>query len=97
MRQSRFTEEQIFAALKEHAPGTPAIRLRRTAGGWEWGEDTLYRWKHRHGGMEVSEARRLRAYGEQGGELVVEVLTHEEAKRRNSNPMIVTTVVWEGD
>jgi hypothetical protein len=33
MRKSRFTEEQIIAALKEHAAGTPAIRLRRTAGG----------------------------------------------------------------
>jgi hypothetical protein len=33
MRTSRFTEEQIIAALKEHAAGTPAIRLRRTAVG----------------------------------------------------------------
>jgi hypothetical protein len=34
MRKSRFTEEQIVA-LKEHAAGTPAIHLRRTAGGWD--------------------------------------------------------------
>jgi hypothetical protein len=33
MRKSRFTGEQIIAALKEHAAGTPAIRLTRTAVG----------------------------------------------------------------
>jgi putative transposase len=42
MRRSRFTEEQIIAALKEHAAGTPAKEL-----GWRLGVgvETLYRWK----------------------------------------------------
>jgi len=58
MRRSRFTEEQIIAALKEHAAGTPAKELCRRLG---VGGETLYRWKRKYGGMEVSEARRLRA------------------------------------
>jgi len=58
MRKSRFTEEQIIAALKEHAAGTPAQELGRRLG---VGVETLYRWKRKYGGLEVSEARRLRA------------------------------------
>jgi putative transposase len=58
MRKSRFTEEQIITLLKDHAAGTPAKELCRRLG---VGVETLYRWKHKYGGMEVSEARRLRA------------------------------------
>ena len=58
MRKSRFTEEQIIAALKEHAAGTPAKELGQRLG---VGVETLYRWKRKYGTMEVSEARRLRA------------------------------------
>lgn len=57
MKRSRFKEEQIIAALKEHAAGTPAQELGRRLG---VGVETLYRWKRKYGGMEVSEARRLR-------------------------------------
>ena len=58
MKRSRFTEEQIIAALKEHAAGTPAKELCRRLG---VGVETLYRWKRKYGGLEVSEARRLHA------------------------------------
>ncbi len=58
MRRSRFKEEQIITALKEHAGGTPAKELCRRLG---VGVETLYRWKRKYGGMEVSEARRLHA------------------------------------
>ena len=57
-KRSRFTDEQIIAALKEHAAGTPAKELCRRLG---VGVETLYRWKRKYGGLEVSEARRLHA------------------------------------
>ena len=53
MRRSRFTEEQIIVALKEHAAGTPGKELCRRLG---VGVETLYRWKRKYGGLEVSEA-----------------------------------------
>lgn len=58
MKRSRFTDEQIIATLKEHDAGTPAKELCRRLG---VGVETLYRWKRKYGGMEVSEARRLHA------------------------------------
>jgi len=63
MRRSRFTEEQIIAALKEHEvpPGGTGELCRRLGVSTE----TLYRWRRKYGGMEVSEARRLRALEEE--------------------------------
>jgi putative transposase len=58
MKRKRYTEEQIIAILKEHEAGIPAndvIRKHGIANG------TFYRWKSKFGGMEVSEAKRLRA------------------------------------
>jgi len=66
MRKSRFTEEQIVSALKEHAAGAGAGELCRRLG---ISQETLYRWKRKYGGMEVSEARRLRALEEENRRL----------------------------
>jgi putative transposase len=57
MKKSRFTEEQIIAALKEHERGGTAAEICRRLG---VSSHTLYRWKAKYGGMEVSQARRLR-------------------------------------
>jgi putative transposase len=66
MRKSRFTEEQIIAALKEHAAGAGTGELCRRLG---ISQETLYRWRRKYGGMEVREARRLRALEEENRRL----------------------------
>jgi len=66
MRSSRFTQEQIIAALKEHAAGASTKELCRRLG---IADETLYNWKRKYGGMEVSEARRLKALEEENRQL----------------------------
>ena len=63
MKRARFTEEQIIAVLKEHEAGTKTADLARKHG---ISEATIYNWKARFGGMDVSEAKRLKSAG--GGE-----------------------------
>jgi putative transposase len=58
MKRSRFTEEQVIAVLKEHELGVKTAELCRKHG---ISEATFYNWKSKFGGMDVSEARRLKA------------------------------------
>lgn len=58
MPRRRFTEEQIIAILREVDAGRPVLELLRQHG---IARNTLYRWKAKYGGLEVSEARRLHA------------------------------------
>ena len=66
MKQKRFTEEQIIAVLREHEAGAKASDLARKHG---ISEATLYNWKAKYGGMEVSDAKRLKALEEENARL----------------------------
>mgnify|MGYP001826569308 CR=1 FL=1 len=57
MKRKRFTDEQIISILKEHEAGVRVPDLARRHG---VAENSIYRWKSKYGGMEVSEAKRLR-------------------------------------
>ena len=57
MKRKRYTEEQIIGILKEHEAGVSAADLARRHG---VSEQSIYRWKGKYGGMEVSDAKRLK-------------------------------------
>ena len=65
MKRKRYSEEKIISILKEHEAGASVPDISRRHG---IAENTIYRWKSKFGGMEVSEAKRLRE------------LEHENAK-----------------
>jgi putative transposase len=66
MKRSRFTEEQLIGVLKEHELGAKAGDLCRKHG---ISQQTLYNWKSKYAGMNVSEARRLRELETENGKL----------------------------
>jgi len=58
MKRSRFSEEQIIGILKEHQAGLSAAELCRKYG---FSDATFYKWRSKYGGMDVSDAKRLKA------------------------------------
>ncbi len=58
MKKSRFSETQIIGILKEHQAGLSAADLCRKHG---ISDATFYNWRRKYGGMEVADARRLKA------------------------------------
>ena len=66
MKRSRFSEEQIIGILTEHEAGVSVADLCRKHG---VSDASIYKWKARFGGMDVSEAKRLRALEDENGKL----------------------------
>ena len=66
MKKSRFTEAQIVSALKKQEAG---ISTREICRELSVTEATFYNWKAKYGGLEVSEAKRLRALEDENGRL----------------------------
>lgn len=66
MKKSRFSEEQIIGFIKEVEAGMPVVELCRTHG---FSDASFYKWRTRFGGMNISEARRLRELEGENGKL----------------------------
>ena len=66
MKRSRFTEDQIIGVLKEHEAGAKTADLCRKHG---ISEATFFKWKAKFGGMEVSDARKLKALEDENRKL----------------------------
>ena len=87
MKRSRFSEEQIIAVLREQQAGIPVAEVCRKHG---VSEATFYNWRSRYGGMEVSDARRLKSLEEENRKLkkllaesMLDVATLREALGKN--------------
>jgi putative transposase len=66
MKRKRFSEEQIIGILKEHEAGVSVSELCRKHG---VSNASIYKWKARFGGMDVSDAKKLRALEDENAKL----------------------------
>ena len=87
MRKGRFSEEQIIKVLKEHQAGIPIVELCRKHG---ISDATFYTWRTMYGGLEVSDARKLKALEDENRKLkkllaesLLDVATLREALGKN--------------
>ena len=66
MRRSRFSEEQIISMIKEHEAGSPTAEVCRKYG---ISSASFYKYKAKFGGMDVSDARKLKALEDENAKL----------------------------
>lgn len=66
MRKSRYSEEQIIGILREHEAGASVTDLSRRHG---VSQQTIYRWKQKYDGLEISELKRLKALEAENAQL----------------------------
>lgn len=87
MRKSRISDEQIIAILREQEAGRPTAAVCRKHG---ISDATFYKWKSKYGGMEVSDAKRLKALEDENrrlkkllAEQMMDVATLKEMLTKN--------------
>lgn len=87
MRKSRLSDEQIIAILREQEAGRPTAEVCRKHG---ISDATFYKWKSKYGGMEVSDAKRLKALEDENrwlkkllAEQMMDVATLKEMLTKN--------------
>jgi putative transposase len=87
MKRSRFREEQIIGILKEHQAGLSAQELCRKYG---VSDATFYKWRSKYGGMDLSDARKLKALEDENrrlkkllAESMLDAATFKEMLRKN--------------
>jgi putative transposase len=87
MKKSRYSEEQVIAVLKEQQAGIPVGELCRKHG---ISDATFYTWRKKFGGMDVSDARRLKGLEEENRKLkkllaesMLDIATLREALGKN--------------
>jgi len=66
LRKSRYSEEQIILALKQHEAGRTTAEICRKLG---VSEQTFYRWKAKYGGMDVADAKKLKVLEDENRKL----------------------------
>lgn len=85
MKRRRFNEEQIIGILKEAEAGATVQELTRKHG---IREQTFYRWKSKYGGMEISDAKKLKQLAEENQRWICQTV------RSTFQPSISTAGAW---
>src|SRR5690349_16563478 len=89
MRKGRFNEEQIIGILKQHEAGRKVPEPAREIG---VSEATIYTWKSKYGGMEVSDAQKLKA--REGGNRRLRHLVADLSLDKDVLKAVISKNVW---